>query len=171
MSHALTLRLQATFDLLKRYATIFGQVWKVRKELDPPQRLPHEAQFLPAALELQETPVSAAPRIVAWLLMAFALFAVLWSIFGRIDVVATAQGKIVPNEGSKLIQPIETAAVKAIHVVDGQSVTAGQVLVELDATIAVADSTRTANDLTTAKLMAARARGCVFRSMVNTHFG
>ena len=171
MSHALTLRLQAAFDLLKRYATIFGQVWKVRKELDPPLRLPHEAQFLPAALELQETPVSAAPRIVAWLLMAFALFAVLWSIFGRIDVVATAQGKIVPNEGSKLIQPIETAAVKAIHVVDGQAVTAGQVLVELDATMAVADSTRTANDLTTAKLMAARARGCVFRSMVNTHFG
>ncbi|MDK9705185.1 MAG: HlyD family type I secretion periplasmic adaptor subunit [Sulfuritalea sp.] len=159
MSHTLTLRLQATFDLLKRYATIFSHVWKIRKELDPPPRLPHEAQFLPAALELQETPVSAAPRIVAWLLMAFALIAVLWAIFGKIDVVATAQGKIVPNEGSKLIQPIETAAVKAIHVVDGQSVKAGQVLVELDATMARADSTRTANDLTTARLQAARARG------------
>lgn len=159
MTQALTLRLQATLDLLKRYATIFSHVWKIRKDLDPPPRLPHEAQFLPAALELQETPVSAAPRIVAWLLMAFALIAVLWAIFGKIDVVATAQGKIVPNEGSKLIQPIETAVVKAIHVVDGQSVKAGQVLVELDATMARADSTRTANDLTTAKLQAARARG------------
>ncbi|MFA4970331.1 MAG: biotin/lipoyl-binding protein, partial [Sulfuritalea sp.] len=159
MTQALTLRLQATLDLLKRYATIFSHVWKIRKELDPPPRLPHEAQFLPAALELQETPVSPAPRIVAWLLMAFALIAVLWAIFGKIDVVATAQGKIVPNEGSKLIQPIETAAVKAIHVVDGQAVKAGQVLVELDATMAQADSTRTANDLTTARLQAARARG------------
>jgi len=159
MTHALTLRLQATLDLLKRYATIFSHVWKIRKDLDPPHRLPHEAQFLPAALELQETPVSAAPRMVAWLLMTFALIAVLWAIFGKIDVVATAQGKIVPNEGSKLIQPIETAAVKAIHVVDGQAVKAGQVLVELDATMARADSTRTANDLTTAKLQAARARG------------
>lgn len=159
MTQALTLRLQATLDLLKRYATIFSHVWKIRKDLDPPPRLPHEAQFLPAALELQETPVSAAPRIVAWLLMAFALIAVLWAIFGKIDVVATAQGKIVPNEGSKLIQPIETAAVKAIHVVDGQSVKAGQVLVELDATMARADSTRTANDLTTARLQAARAKG------------
>lgn len=159
MSQAITLRLQATYDLLKRYAAIFSHVWKIRKDLDPPRRLPHEAQFLPAALELQETPVSAAPRIVAWLLMAFALFAVLWSIFGKIDVVATAQGKIVPNEGSKLIQPIETATVKAIHVIDGQAVKAGQVLVELDATIAQADSTRSANDLATAQLMAARARG------------
>ena len=159
MTQALTLRLQATLDLLKRYATIFSQVWKIRKDLDPPQRLPHEAQFLPAALELQETPVSPAPRLVAWLLMAFALIAVLWATFGKIDVVATAQGKIVPNAGSKLIQPIETAAVKAIHVIDGQAVQAGQVLVELDATMARADSTRTANDLTTAKLQAARARG------------
>ncbi|MEI8162976.1 MAG: HlyD family type I secretion periplasmic adaptor subunit, partial [Betaproteobacteria bacterium] len=159
MSQALTLRLQAALDLLKRYAAIFSHVWKLRRELDPPQRLPHEAQFLPAALELQETPVSPAPRIVAWLLMVFALLAVLWAVFGRIDVVATAQGKIVPNEGSKLIQPIETATVKAIHVVDGQSVKAGQVLVELDATQALADSTRTANDLTTARLQAARARG------------
>jgi hemolysin D len=159
MTHTLTLRLQAFYDLLKRYAAILGHVWKIRKELDPPHRLPQEAQFLPAALELQETPVSPAPRIVAWLLMAFALIAVLWAIFGRIDVVATAQGKIVPNAGSKLIQPIETAAVKAIHVVDGQQVRAGQVLVELDATMARADSTRTANDLTTATLQAARARG------------
>lgn len=158
MTPTLTLRLQATLDLLRRYAAIFGQLWKIRKELDQPPRLPHEAAFLPAALELQETPVSPAPRIVAWLLMAFALLALVWAIFGHIDVVATAQGKIVPNAGSKLIQPIETAAVKAIHVIDGQAVKAGQVLVELDATVARADSTRSANDLATAQLQAARSR-------------
>lgn len=159
MTQALTLRLQAALDLLKRYAAVFGHVWKIRKDLDPPQRLPHEAAFLPAALELQETPVSPAPRIVAWLLIAFAFIALLWAGFGHIDVVAVAQGRIVPNAGSKLIQPIDTAAVKAIHVVDGQAVKAGQVLVELDATSAQADSVRTGNDLSTAKLQAARARG------------
>jgi hemolysin D len=158
MTQALTLRLQAALDLLRRYGAIFGQVWKIRRELDPPQRLPHEAQFLPAALELQETPVSPAPRIVAWLLIAFAVIALVWAIFGHIDVVATAQGKIVPNAGSKLIQPIETAAVQAIHVIDGQAVKAGQVLVELDATVARADSTRSANDLATAQLQSARSR-------------
>jgi hemolysin D len=159
MTQALSLRLQAALDLLKRYAAVFGHVWKIRKDLDPPQRLPHEAAFLPAALELQETPVSPAPRIVAWLLIAFAFIALLWAGFGHIDVVAVAQGRIVPNAGSKLIQPIDTAAVKAIHVVDGQAVKAGQVLVELDATSAQADSVRTGNDLSTAKLQAARARG------------
>ena len=155
---SIALRLHATRDLLKRYAAVFRHVWAMRRELDPPHRLPHEAQFLPAALELQETPVSPAPRIVACLLMVFAAIALVWAVFGWIDVVAVAQGRIVPNAGSKLIQPIETAAVKAIHVADGQAVKAGQVLVELDATQAVADSTRTANDLATARLAAARTR-------------
>lgn len=158
MVKSLTLRLHATLDLLRRYGAVFRHVWALRRDLDPPPRLAHEAAFLPAALELQETPVSPVPRIVAWLLMAFALLALVWAIFGHIDVVATAQGKIVPNAGSKLIQPIETAAVRAIHVIDGQAVKAGQVLVELDATVARADSTRSANELATAQLQSARSR-------------
>ena len=157
MSHSLPLRLQALGDLLVRYAAIFRHVWKDRKSLDPLPRLPHEAQFLPAALELQETPVSPAPRIAMALLIAFAFIALLWAIFGHMDVVATAQGKIVPNDGTKVIQPIETATVKAIHVTDGQAVKAGDVLIELDTTDTTADSTRLGNDLVTARLQAARA--------------
>ena len=62
MSHSLSLRLSATGDLLKRYAAVFRHAWRERKALDPKPRLPHEAQLLPASLELQETPVSPAPR-------------------------------------------------------------------------------------------------------------
>ena len=73
------------------------------------------------------------------LLMGFAALVVLWASFGHIDVVATASGKVVPNDRSKTIQPVETATVKAIHVTDGQQVNAGDVLIELDATSAQAD--------------------------------
>lgn len=158
MNHSLALRLQAVQDLLKRYGTVLGHAWRERISLDPTPRLPHEAQFLPAALELQETPVSPAPRVAMWLLIAFAVIALLWAVFGHIDVVATAHGKIVPSDRTKVIQPIETATVKAIHVVDGQAVMAGDVLIELDATIASADVTRIANEMLTARLLAARAR-------------
>ena len=149
---------QAILDLLKRYGAVFRHAWRERKGLDPRPRLPHEAQFLPAALELQETPVSPAPRIAMWLILCFALMAFLWAIFGHMDVVATAHGKIVPNDRTKVIQPIETATVTAIRVSDGQSVIAGDVLIELDATTAKADSARLGNDLTTSRLQAARAR-------------
>ncbi|TLN01088.1 HlyD family type I secretion periplasmic adaptor subunit [bacterium] len=158
MSQALSLRMQAALDLLKRYGAVFRHAWHERKVLDPRPRLPHEAQFLPAALELQETPVSPAPRIAMWLLMAFAFIALLWAVFGHMDVVAVAHGKIVPNDRTKVIQPIETATVKAIRVADGQAVKAGEVLIELDTTNTAADTTRVANDLITARLQAARAK-------------
>lgn len=156
MSHAL--KLHAALDLLKRYAAVFRHAWRERKNLDPKPRLPHEALFLPAALELQETPVSPAPRIAMRLILCFALIAFLWAVFGHMDVVATAHGKIVPDDRSKVIQPMETATVKAIRVTDGQTVRAGEVLIELDATTAAADSARLGNDLATARLQAARAR-------------
>jgi hemolysin D len=148
----------ALADLFKRYAKVFRHAWTLSKETDTPALQPHEAQFLPAALALRDTPLHPAPRITLWLIMVFALIAVLWATFGRIDVVATAVGKIIPNDRTKVIQPMETAVVKAIHVRDGQAVTLGQVLIELDATTAAADSERLRNEALTARLEALRAQ-------------
>ena len=148
----------ALADLLRRYAKIFRHAWTLRKKTDAPALQAHEAQFLPAALALRDTPVHPAPRIALWLIMAFALIALLWATFGRIDVVATAVGKIIPNDRTKVIQPMETAVVKAIHARDGQEVKLGQVLIELDATTAVADSERLRNEAVTARLEALRAQ-------------
>ena len=151
-------RLLAFGDLIKRYSAAFSHAWQHRAEMETVQRLPYEAQFLPAALSLQDTPVSPAPRIAMWLLIGFAALTLLWSIFGRIDVVATAQGKIVPNGRTKTIQPFETATVKAIHVADGQTVKAGDVLIEFDATSAQADQDRIINDLAVARLQEQRGK-------------
>lgn len=148
----------AVLDLLKRYAVVFDHAWRNRKSFDATLRLSHEAQFLPAALELQETPVSPAPRVTMWLIMCFGLIAVLWATFGHIDVVAIATGKIVPSGRTKIIQSVETATIKFINVTDGQAVKAGDVLIKLDATSATADSARFGNDLVTARLQAARAK-------------
>jgi len=149
---------QAFADLFKRYASVFRHAWAHRKETDTPDLHSHEAQFLPAALALRDTPLHPAPHITLWAIMAFALIALLWAIFGRIDVVATAVGKIIPNDRTKVIQPMETAVVKAIHVRDGQEVKLGQMLVELDASTAVADSQRLDNEALTARLEAMRAQ-------------
>src|SRR5512139_3949957 len=148
----------AIADLLGRYAKVFRHAWSRRKEMDSAALQTHEAQFLPAALALRDTPIHPAPRIALWLIMAFALITLLWAIFGQIDVVATAVGKIIPNDRTKVIQPMETAVVKAIHVRDGQAVQLGEVLIELDATGASADSERLRNEALTAQLEALRAQ-------------
>ncbi|MEN9397934.1 MAG: hypothetical protein RLZ81_2464 [Pseudomonadota bacterium] len=126
-------------ELLARYKAIFQAAWRHRAELAGPQLLADELAFLPAALSLQETPVHPAPRRLAWGLMILFLLALLWSVFGQVDIVAVAPGRIIVGERTKLIQPLEASVVKAVLVKDGERVQAGQVLVELDPTMATAD--------------------------------
>jgi hemolysin D len=150
--------MNATLTLLTKYCDIWREAWARRKSMDAPRRLPHEAQFLPPALALQDTPIHPAPRITVWTLLIFAAFALIWACIGKIDIVATASGKIVPSGRSKVIQPSEVAVVKAIHVRDGQRVIAGDVLVELDASMTDADVHRVQSDLMAAETDGARAR-------------
>jgi hemolysin D len=84
-----------------------------------------------------------------------------WAILGSVDIVASATGKIVPGGRTKLIQPFETGVVRAIRVRDGQSVKAGDVLIELDPTMTEADQERQKSDLIAAELDAARLRAAL----------
>lgn len=152
------MKLAATFDLLRRYARVLRHAWNERKQMDAAQRRSHEAEFLPAALALRDTPLHPAPRIAMGLIMLFAAIAALWAMFGNIDIVASAQGKLIPDDRSKIIQPMEIASVLAIHVRDGQRVAAGDLLIELDATQARADSMRIQQDWLAGRLEAALAR-------------
>lgn len=128
-------------ELLGRYGAVFRAAWKHRHELAGPKRLTDEAAFLPAALSLQDTPVHPAPRRLAYALIALFLIALAWSIFGQVDIVAVAPGKIIVSERTKIIQPLEVSVVKRVLVRDGDHVEAGQSLVELDPTMATADRT------------------------------
>src|SRR3954470_16886696 len=113
-------------------------------------------QFLPAALEILETPASPAGRAIGATIILFFVLAVAWAVFGRVDIIATASGKIVPTGRTKTIQPLETGIVAAIHVRDGDRVTAGQVLIELDRTVTQAERRRVAQDLLASQLDVAR---------------
>lgn len=117
-----------------------------------------ETDFLPAALEVVERPVSPTARVTAWLLLGLLAVALLWLVLGRVDVVASAPGKLVPADDVKLIQPGAAGIVHAILVRDGQSVRAGQPLVELDPTVSDADAAQASKALETAMLDAARLR-------------
>jgi hemolysin D len=115
-----------------------------------------DLEFLPAALEIVETPVSPLPRAIAASLVGFLVLALGWACIGRIDIIATAQGKVVPAGRVKVVQPLESGIVTAIHVRDGDKVAEGQVLIELDRTISMADRDRARYDLMRARLDAAR---------------
>ena len=120
-----------------------------------------ELAFLPAALEIVETPPSPIGRAIGATLIALFCLALIWASFGHVDIVASAPGKIVPSGRVKLIQPFETGVVRAIHIHDGQSVKAGEVLIELDPTMTTAEEEHIRNDLVAAQLDIARLRAAL----------
>ncbi len=132
--------------------------WKADKERVKNLIPSAEADFLPAALEVIERPVSPTARIVAWALLIFLLIAMLWLIFGRVDVVASAPGKLMPTGNIKMIQSPSGGVVRAIHVHDGDVVRAGAPLVDLDPTLSGADLAQAQKALAAAELEAARNR-------------
>jgi len=115
-----------------------------------------ELAFPPAALEIVETPPSPIGRSIGATIVALFVLALIWAIFGHVDIVASASGKVVPSGRVKLIQPFETGVVRAIHVRDGQSVKAGEVLIELDPTMTAAEQEHIRSDLIAAQLDIAR---------------
>lgn len=98
-----------------------------------------DQEFLPAALAILETPPSPIQIGLLWSICLLAVFAIGWSYFGEIDILATAQGKIQPSGRVKTVQPLEIGKVAVVHAENGRRVAAGDILVELDPTEAVAD--------------------------------
>ena len=118
-------------------------------------------EFLPAVLEIQQIPPSPIGRALLWTILAAFTAAGLWATLGWVDIVATAQGKIIPSGYSKIIQPYETGVIASIHVQDGQTVKQGDVLIELDSTLNRADYDRAFNEYRATKVDAARLRALI----------
>ena len=125
------------------------------------RRRDHELAFLPAALEIVETPPSPIGRAIGATIIAVFVLALAWACLGTVDIVATAQGKIIPTGRTKVVQPFEIGVVRAIHVHDGDAVKAGEVLIELDPTINAAESEHLQSDLVAAQLDVARLRAAL----------
>jgi len=96
-------------------------------------------EFLPAALEITETPPSPLGRIVVWTILAIFIIAIIWASIGKVDVVAVGRGKVIPDGRLKVVQPFEEGIISAIHINEGQKVKQGQVLIELDSAMKTVD--------------------------------
>lgn len=139
-------------EFVGRYVDVLKAAWSVRDTLDPPKRTADELAFLPAHLELTDTPVSPASRWIMRVIVAFFVTALLWACIGKLEIVAVAPGKTVVGSRTKVIQPLEAGVVKRILAQDGQEVKAGDLLIELDATIVEADHQQADQALIAARL-------------------
>lgn len=96
--------------------------------------------FSPGILGVQERPPSPLPRMVLRGVLILVLLMLLWAIFGHLDVVSVAEGKLVPVSYIKIVQPSEAGIVREIAIQEGQAVSKNQVLIRMDANLSEADS-------------------------------
>ena len=108
--------------------------------------------FSPALLRIQGKPPAPLAGWMLWLLIGFLAGVALWAVFGRLDIVAVADGKLVPSSYLKIVQPAEQGIVKEILVREGERVAEGQVLIRMDAVMAQADVKALGADLQTRRL-------------------
>ncbi|MBV1790595.1 HlyD family type I secretion periplasmic adaptor subunit [Marinobacterium sp. D7] len=144
--------------------------WRNRANLGDANIADDELEFLPAALEIQSRPPSPTGRLLMWMLMTLFLIGVLWACFGKVNIVAVAEGRIIPSGKVKPIQPLEKGVVSRILVTEGQRIGKGDPLVELDATQTQADEQRLRQELLTTTLDMTRQHLLVNRLTTESSF-
>ncbi|MES9858369.1 MAG: HlyD family type I secretion periplasmic adaptor subunit [Sedimenticola sp.] len=95
--------------------------------------------FSPGLLSIQESPPAKLPRTIFYSVALLFIILLVWAIFGKLDIVATAEGRLVPESYIKIVQPAEGGVVQDILVHEGQVVEAGQVLIRMDAKLTESD--------------------------------
>ena len=96
--------------------------------------------FAPSILAIQARPASPLPRVMLYTLLTLFVLMALWAMIGKVDVVAVAQGKLVPQSYVKIVQPAEAGIVKEILVREGDTVAQGQILMRMDAQLQESDT-------------------------------
>jgi len=115
-----------------------------------------ELEFLPEYLEILERPPSSAARGFSLAIVLMCIGVVLWAVYGRIDIIANASGRLIVDDRTKVVQAPERGEVSHISVRDGQEVHEGDILIELNPTFATAERDRLGAQLQAAELEVAR---------------
>ncbi len=158
------------FDSARDYVRFTRDTLKQVKDAERSAQTFDNVQFLPAALEVLETPPNPLGRGLLWVILAFITLAVVWACVGSIDIVAVGQGKIVPRGQVKVIQSADIGVVRELPVREGDFVKAGTPLIVLDPTVTDAEREQARQavlsaeiDLNQAKALADFAAGRPYR--------
>lgn len=89
-------------------------------------------EFKPVLSEIEDSPVSPLGRFTFWTVVSIMIITILWLTIGKVDIVVSARGIVIPDGEAKIIQPLDTGVISKILVKEGDYVQKGQVLMEID---------------------------------------
>ena len=63
-------------------------------------------EFKPLLAEIEDEPLNPLGRTIFWIIVIALIFLGGWIWFGKVDVVVSARGKIIPVGEIKILQPL-----------------------------------------------------------------
>ncbi len=149
------------FETLKRYYEI-AKMALLQEKASANSKIKgmneHEKEFLPAVLEVTEMPPSHGARLLTYIIILMFTTLVLWAILGKIDIIATATGKLMPASNIKTIQTLTDSEIEEIYVQEGQYVKEGQDLIKFNQTEVLANISRVENEIEALEIAVARLK-------------
>ncbi len=118
--------------------------------------LQRRSEFLPAILQLQEEAPSPLPRVILWTVLVLVAALATWASVGKLDVVAVAEGRLVPKSQLRIVQPAEGGVMRELLVREGERVRVGQVLARMDVRATEADAGSVRNEIALRRLQVRR---------------
>mgnify|MGYP001852934850 CR=1 FL=1 len=115
-------------------------------------------EFKPLLSEIEESPISPLGRFTFWTVTSLIIITILWLVIGKIDIVVSARGIVIPDGEAKIIQPLETGVVKQILVKEGDFVKKGQLLILVDTSTTEAQLKSVNKNLEQSKIEAERLK-------------
>ena len=104
-------------------------------------------EFKPLLIEIEDKPLNPLGRIILYLVLAIMVFATAWLILAKVDVVVSAQGKVIPSGEIKILKPLESGVVSKIFVKESDKVKKGDILIQIDPTVTDASLSSKQDDL------------------------
>ena len=104
-------------------------------------------EFKPLLIEIEDKPLNPLGRIILYLVLAIMIFATAWLILAKVDVVVSAQGKVIPSGEIKILKPLESGVVSKIFVKESDKVKKGDILIQIDPTVTDASLLSKQDDL------------------------
>lgn len=117
---------------------------------------PRSIRIASALFDIQARSPSTRARLVLWSVATLFATLLTWACFAQLDIVAVAQGRLVPRTYVKIVQPAEAGIIRELLVEEGSIVRQGDVLVRLDSTLNAADSTAVIRELALERLQLRR---------------
>ena len=104
-------------------------------------------EFKPLLIEIEDKPLNPLGRIILYLVLAIMVFGTAWLILAKVDVVVSAQGKVIPSGEIKILKPLESGVVSKIFVKESDRVKKGDILIQIDPTVTDASLSSKQDDL------------------------